>query len=81
MEKLYCEICGEAEQECHLADAGVCGDCFAKTFRQITKNYFWNAPCGHPHFNRNGELIAVCVRPTGTEHDHSDVTIATHAEG
>lgn len=74
-ENLMCEICGESEQEIHLADAGLCGDCFAETFREHVKGFFWCEPCGHPHFNSGGQMVAICLRPCGEEHDHSLVRI------
>jgi hypothetical protein len=75
MTTLWCEQCGEAEQEVHLADAGLCGDCFAEAFREQTKGFFWHTPCGHPHFNSKGQMMAVCVRECGSEHDHSDTRV------
>lgn len=70
---LYCESCGEAEQDCHLNDAGLCGDCFADAFREATRGFFACEPCGHP-YHRGGRLVAVCVEPRGTEHAHGTVT-------
>ena len=72
--KLWCEICGEAEQELHLNDCGICSGCFPQAFREGCPDFFWAEPCGEPIFDRNGALVAVCVRPKGTEHDHSSLS-------
>lgn len=70
---LMCESCGEAEQECHLADAGMCGDCTAIAFKELTAKFFWNPPCGRPLFNKSGQMVAICTVPFGMEHDHSSI--------
>lgn len=74
---LMCETCGEAEQEVHLADAGLCGDCFAVAFREHNKGFFWSDPCGHPYFDSGTNMVAVCLKPHGTEHDHSCIRVTS----
>lgn len=69
---LMCESCGEEEQDCHIAEAGLCGDCFSVAFQEEAGFFFWEKPCGHP-YHSNGRVVAVCTIPHGTEHDHSNV--------
>ncbi len=65
---LWCEQCGEAEQEVHLSEAGLCGDCSRQIFSEILEPLLWSKPCGQPLFNREGQMVAICVIPHGTEH-------------
>ena len=73
-DKIMCEQCGEAEQEVHLAHAGLCGDCFAQFFSDETKDMFWARVCGRPLFNEAGHMVAVCVQQHGVEHAHGNVS-------
>jgi len=72
-ERLWCESCGEAEQEVHSAHAGLCGDCYGKTISEVVHNYIGDHICGHPLFT-NGRLVAICALPFGAEHEHGVVT-------
>ena len=70
-ETIWCEACGEAEQEVSTSEAGLCGDCFAVSVRETLRDsgLFDTDICGHPLWY-NGKLSAVCVLPFGTEHEH-----------
>lgn len=68
---LWCESCGEAEQEISTAEAGLCGDCFGRAVSESLSEsgLFDRRICGHPLFHA-GRMAAICVLPHGEEHEH-----------
>ena len=66
---IYCEQCGEQEQEVTFKDAGLCGDCATETFRVFFADFWPGEICGQPIFGDKG-IERVCVIPFGIEHDH-----------
>jgi hypothetical protein len=71
-DKLWCESCGEAEQEVSTSEAGLCGDCFAATISEMLEGLLPRQVCGHPYWN-NGKIVAVCMYERGTEHAHGSL--------
>jgi hypothetical protein len=69
MDPVWCEQCGESEAEVVLKYANLCSDCAGGTIGDMTKDIFPYTICGQPLF-KNGSLMAICVKPWGTEHDH-----------
>jgi len=71
---VYCEICGETEQQVRTQEVGYCDECFKVAFREQTKHFFWAEPCAEPIYDATG-LCLVCVEPRGTEHDHGRLSL------
>ena len=69
---LFCETCGEAEQEISLAEAGLCGDCFASQMSQVLAETIGDKFCCHPLF-ASGRLAGMCMIPHGMEHAHGKI--------
>ena len=67
---LWCEQCGEQEQEVKFAEAGLCGNCAGVLFSAaIGKTLLPYIICGRPIFHE-GVITRICAEPHGTEHDH-----------
>lgn len=78
-ETLWCESCGEGEQEIHLQHAGVCGDCFASQISELIREQTGDHFCCRPLFV-TGKLAGVCMLPYGSEHAHGNI-VGLDAEG
>lgn len=72
MNTLYCEQCGEAEQEVRSTHAGLCGDCYGQTVSDTLREATGDHLCCQPLF-AGGRLVAICAQPHGIEHAHADV--------
>jgi len=73
MDALWCETCGEAEQEVHTEHAGLCGDCFGASLAQVIEEATGDRFCGHPYY-LDGKVVGLCLQMSGTEHVHGVIT-------
>lgn len=66
---LYCEECGDQEQQVSFANAGLCDDCARSTASEIISEMFGYKVCGQLLYGDH-DLKAICIIPYGTEHEH-----------
>lgn len=73
-----CETCGEAPMEVSSLHAGLCGECYGATLRDVVADAIGDRICGHPLFV-GGKMVAVCCVPFGQPHAHGVITGFTEA--